>query len=156
MTGNARRAVTAIRRSIAAQEGDSGDAGILRLIRLRLPASLLTVLRLAATRLCAMRPLAMRLPVMRLLLAAAVTVTPTLLAAVAIAIAVTVAVVTALGGPAAGRLRALRVRAPIADRQRYADELFDVAQELHLLAVAQRDGDAFGAGAGGAADAVHV
>src|SRR5579864_5403423 len=54
------------------------------------------------------------------------------------------------------RLGAPRIGAAIAQRNRQADQLFDVAQERHLLAVAQRDGDACGAGARGAADAMHI
>ena len=45
---------------------------------------------------------------------------------------------------------------PIGHGYRCADELLDVAQEGQLFAVAERDGDAVGAGARGAADAVHV
>lgn len=94
--------MTAIRRSVAAQEGDSANAGILRLIGLRLPVSLLAVLRLRTILLRSMR-----LPVLRLL-ARTVTVTPALLAAVSIAI---VTARRSLGGRLLG---ALRMRAPIA------------------------------------------
>src|SRR5207245_2782592 len=46
--------------------------------------------------------------------------------------------------------------APVGRRDRHANQLLDVAQERPLLAVAERDRDARGAGARGAADAVHV
>src|ERR1700689_4107862 len=45
-----------------------------------------------------------------------------------------------------------RIGAPVAQRNGHADELFDVAQERDLLAVAQRDRNARGAGARGAAE----
>src|SRR5262249_15231288 len=46
--------------------------------------------------------------------------------------------------------------APGARRNRHSDQLLDVAQVGALLGIAERDRDAVGAGAGGAADAVHV
>src|SRR5262245_54781062 len=46
--------------------------------------------------------------------------------------------------------------APVARRNRHPDQLLDVAQVGALLGVAERDRDAAGAGARGAADAVHV
>ena len=53
-----------------------------------------------------------------------------------------------------------RLRAPVAAavgrRNRYPDQLLDVAQERALLGIAERDRDPVGAGAGGAADAVDV
>jgi hypothetical protein len=119
----------AIRRAIPAQEGDSADIGFLRLIVMRLRMSRLAVLRLRAVRLPPMRLLAAGLSVMRLL-ARAVAITPLL------PLAVSVAIVTAGRSLGDGRLGALRMRAPIGHRQRYADELFDVAQERHFLGVA--------------------
>ena len=53
------------------------------------------------------------------------------------------------------RLRPLRA-VLVGGRDRHADQLLDVAQERPLLAVAERDRDAVGAGARGAADAMHV
>src|SRR4051794_908670 len=41
-------------------------------------------------------------------------------------------------------------------RDRHPDELLDVAQERPLLGIAERDRDPLGAGARGAADAMHV
>src|ERR1700761_1285306 len=73
-----------------------------------------------------------------------------------VALALFVAVVTAGRRCGDRRFRAVRVAAPIGHRQRYADEPLDVAQERRLLAVAQRNRDALGAGARGPADAVHV
>src|ERR1044072_1002922 len=49
-----------------------------------------------------------------------------------------------------------RVDASLGDRKLDLDQLLDVAQERHLLVVAERDGDAVRAGARGAANAVHV
>src|SRR3984893_9437241 len=49
-----------------------------------------------------------------------------------------------------------RMRTLVGHGDRDADQLLDIAQERHLLAVAQRDRDAGGAGARGAADAVHI
>ena len=49
-----------------------------------------------------------------------------------------------------------RLRALAGGGDRHPDQLLDVAQEGTLLAIAERDGDAVGAGARGAADAVHV
>src|SRR5947207_1813106 len=49
-----------------------------------------------------------------------------------------------------------RLRALAGGGDRHPDQLLDVAQERQLVVRAQRDGDAVGAGARGAADAVHV
>src|SRR4029079_968193 len=46
--------------------------------------------------------------------------------------------------------------AAVLGRDRHADQLFDVAQICRLLMVAKRDGDAIGASARGAADAMDV
>ena len=48
------------------------------------------------------------------------------------------------------------VRSAVRHRDRHPDKLLDIAQERDFLPVAQRDGDAVGAGARGAADAVHI
>src|SRR6202166_3589976 len=82
------------------------------------------------------------------------------LVGVAIA-AVPVPVLAVRRRPAGGvfcrrRLGVPRIGTAVAQRDRHADEFFDVAQEGHLLAVAQRDRDACGAGARGTADAVHI
>ncbi len=119
----------AIRRAIAAQEGDSADTGAFRLIVMRLRVARLAVLRLRAMRLAAMRLLTMGLSVMRLLARTAAATTALLLA-------VPIGIMMALGSLCGGRLGALRMRAPIGHRQRHADVLFDVAQERQLLGVA--------------------
>src|SRR3954454_2859526 len=54
------------------------------------------------------------------------------------------------------RQRRGTVAAPIGSRDRDTDQLLDIAQERPLLGVAERDRDAGGAGASGAADAMHV
>src|SRR5262245_44348429 len=46
--------------------------------------------------------------------------------------------------------------APIRRRDRNPNQLLDIAQQRALLAVTERDRDPIGAGARGAADAVHV
>src|SRR5204863_2874683 len=49
-----------------------------------------------------------------------------------------------------------RLRALAGGGDRHPDQLLDIAQERQLIVRAQRDGDAVGSGARGAADAVHV
>jgi len=51
---------------------------------------------------------------------------------------------------------AMTRRAAVFPGQGDADQLFDIAQESHFLSRAQRDGDAVGAGARGAADAMDI
>src|ERR1700730_1303846 len=84
------------------------------------------------------------------------------IALVGVAIAAVPVPVLAMGRRPAGGvlcrhgLGVPRIGASVAQRYRHADEFFDVAQERHLFAVAQRDRDAGGAGARGTADAVHI
>src|SRR5580700_8802633 len=83
------------------------------------------------------------------------------IALMGIAIAAVPVAVFAMGRRPCGvfcrhRLGVPRIGAAVAQRNGHADELFDVAQERDLLAIAQRDRDARGAGARGAADAVHI
>src|SRR5262245_6509713 len=64
-------------------------------------------------------------------------------------------------GPAAVGVGTMMLRggargAPVGHLEFHADQLLDVAQIRHLLVVTERDRDAFGAGARGAADAVDV
>ena len=61
--------------------------------------------------------------------------------------------VGALLGPFGG---SAPITATVARRDRHPDQLLDVAQKGPLLGIAERDRDPVGAGAGGAADAVHV
>ena len=55
-----------------------------------------------------------------------------------------------------GRCARARLRALAGGGDRHPDQLLDIAQERQLVVRAQRDRDAIGAGARGAADAVHV
>ena len=55
-----------------------------------------------------------------------------------------------------GRLRRVLCRYMLRHRNRDADELLDVAQESFLLTIAERDGNAIGSRACGAADAMHI
>ena len=67
-------------------------------------------------------------------------------------------------GSAAARRRSVRalsgagrrIAAAVGRRDRHADQLLDVAQKRPLLGLAERDRHPVGAGAGGAADAMHV
>ena len=66
----------------------------------------------------------------------------------------------AMTRPCACRLRRAaarpRLRGAAGGGNRHPDQLLDVAQERQLVVRAERDRDAVGAGARGAADAVHV
>src|SRR2546423_13658307 len=81
-----------------------------------------------------------------------------LIAALLLAVAVIAAAARVLLRPVmfGGPLGRMRVGTAVRDVELDLDQLLDVAQERPFFIVAKRDRDAFGPGARGAADAMHI